>query len=165
MLLRLSYILIFIFFLGCNNSEPNKKTNDADSASSPKAIEKSFEAASISGCYLRALNRDTLAAFLEQSGNRITGKLTFDNYQKDGSSGTVEGRIENDIVRLVYRFQSEGMSSVSEIFFKKAGNNLVHGFGEVKVMGDSAYFTDPAKITYTDSLIKIECAALAGKYK
>lgn len=33
--------------------------------------------------------------------NSVTGKLTFDNYEKDGSRGAVHGTIEGNIMALV----------------------------------------------------------------
>lgn len=163
MLRCLIFILMSFAFHSCNNQEvetPSTDTKLKTDVSNPGNSDPS-----IAGCYLRALNRDTLAAYLEQNGKRITGKLSFDNYEKDGSTGTVEGMIENGVVKLIYRFQSEGMNSISEIYFKIAADKLVHGFGEIKVKGDSAYFLNPANISYADTLLQIACSALAEKYR
>ena len=120
-----------------------------------------------SGCYIRVINRDTLTASLQQSGNKITGKLTFDNYQKDGSTGKVEGTVEQGIMKLLYSFQSEGMNSVMEVYFKADGNSIIRGIGEIKVKGDTAMYDNPASINYPsgESLDKVVCSSLTEKYR
>ncbi|MBA2630340.1 MAG: hypothetical protein H0U84_04885 [Thermoleophilaceae bacterium] len=85
--------------------------------------------ADVNGCYMKILKRDTIAIKLYQTGTSVTGKLTFDNYEKDGSTGTVHGIIEGNIIKLWYNFASEGMNSVMEIYFKKQGNQLLRGIG------------------------------------
>ena len=166
-MLRLSSFVLFVFVLSsCNNQESVNTTIDTTTTPGVSNTENNTsETPNIAGCYLRALQRDTLAASLQQNGNIITGKLTFDNYQKDGSTGTVEGLIENGVVKLVYRFQSEGMNSISELYFKIAGDKLIHGYGNVEVKGDSAFFPDPANISYKDSLLKLPCSELAEKFR
>ena len=120
-----------------------------------------------SRCYWKILNRDTFAIRLDQSGNSVTGKLSFDNFEKDASSGIVRGKVEGNIIKLWYNFASEGMNSVMEVYFKKEGDQLLRGIGPVDVKGDSSYFTDPAAIEYRQdqSFNKIPCATLPGKYK
>lgn len=158
-MLRSITLLLFVSILvSCNNDEAEDKTADTIIAPSVKDDDNAGSK-DISGCYLRAVERDTLAASLTQNGNNITGKLVFDNYEKDGSSGSVSGKKDGDILKLVYRFQSEGMNSISEVFFKITSNGLIHGIGEIEVKGDSAYYSSPDNITYSekDELRKINC--------
>ncbi len=157
--------MITIAFISCNNNESNDTTNDTIAETEDFSVNEN-KASSISGCYLRVMQRDTLLASLTQDGNLVSGKLTYDNFEKDGSSGTVSGTIDKDILKLVYRFQSEGMSSISEVYFKITNEGLIHGFGEIKVKGDSAYYASPGNIVYEakDLLNKIPCESLSKKY-
>jgi hypothetical protein len=161
----IAIILPFVF-AACNNTVEDKNTDSSIGAKDASAnnIEN---APAITGCYLRVIQRDTLAAFLSQEGNLISGKLAFDNYHKDGSTGTVTGVVHNDILKLVYRFQSEGMTSISEVYFKLTPGGLIHGNGEIKVKGDSAYYADHNNIFYNDKevLAKIDCNILPEKYR
>lgn len=165
-------ILLFCLFLllSCSNNESQSRQDKADNATDSTAGQQgnagnAGKEAPLTGCYLRALERDSLMARLTQDGNKISGTLHFDNYQKDGSRGTVEGSIEGEVVKLIYRFQAEGMSSISEVYFKRTPNGLIHGIGEVSVKGDSAYFTNPATISYLpeQELKKVDCAVIARK--
>jgi len=112
------------------------------------------------------LKRDTMLLHLQQNGETVLGKMNFDNYEKDGSTGTVSGVIENDIVKLWYNFQSEGMNSVMELYFKAADSSMVHGVGPMRNKADTAYFTDHSKIDYSkdQSLNKIDCSQVPKKY-
>lgn len=163
-----SYLIIWltIGLIACNNNDAANISDDTLVSAEDSSI-NNIETSNVSGCYLKAIERDTLAASLIQEGNIITGKLTFDNFQKDGSTGTVRGVMEKDILKLVYRFQSEGMNSISEIYFKVTSSGLIHGIGEVMVKGDSAFYATPDNIVYEsrELLNSISCETLPEKYR
>ena len=177
MKIYLSILFGAIITASCNQTDTTTlSTNDTtdQTVSSKDEVNTSGNASTgnvnvqyYSGCYVRVLKRDTLTASLQQSGNNITGKLTFDNYQKDGSTGKVEGTVEDGIMKLIYSFQSEGMNSVMEVYFKTDGNSLIRGIGEIKVNGDTAMYANPASINYPsgERLDKIVCTSLAEKYR
>jgi hypothetical protein len=68
---------------------------------------------------MKIIGRDTAILMLDQKGNMFTGKMLYDNYEKDGSRGTIKGKEDNEIIKLWYDFDSEGMHSVMEVYFKK----------------------------------------------
>ncbi len=165
---KLLLITGFIMAVSCNSNN-NRSTDTSNTTTDTihgetKPTERPD--AGIEGCYMQVLSRDTFAASLQQQGNTITGKLSFDNFEKDGSTGNVSGHLENGIVKLIYRFASEGMNSVMEVYFKVENGNLLRGTGEMDTKGDSAYFTNPANIKYEGSVLqKLSCSNLPGKYK
>ena len=113
----------------------------------------------VSGCYRRILARDTFTAILEQKESAINGKLIFDNYQKDGSAGDVKGKIEGDIIKLIYTFNSEGMRSVMHVYFRSQHNGLIRGIGDMETRGDTAYFKNKEMIIFPEdeNWSKISC--------
>lgn len=149
----------------CNSSDSSNNAKTDNEATQP--VETTKVISDLSGCYLRVLKRDTLALSIQQSGKTITGKLSFDNFEKDGSSGTVSGIIDNDILKLIYSFQSEGMHSVMEVYFKVEGTALIHGIGEVATKSDTTYYAHPNDVSYPakNKLVKINCDQLDQKYK
>ena len=159
----LSFILIVIS--SCHN-------NDRDNTA-PGTISKTTQPGNnltipnLTGCYLRVLERDTLALSIQQNDKLITGKLSFDNFEKDGSSGTVSGTTDDNILKLIYSFQSEGMHSVMEVYFKIEDSALIHGIGEVATKSDTTWYAHPNDISYPASnrLVKINCDNLDQKYK
>ena len=158
--------LLTLSIMACNNNDSSNNTEDTIAVRRDSSINNT-ESTNISGCYLRVTQKDSLTASLTQDGNIITGKLSFDNFEKDGSSGTVTGAIDKDILKLIYRFQSEGMNSIAEVYFKITANGLIYGNGEIKVKGDSAYYSSPDKVMYESKelLNRISCDSLPQKYK
>jgi hypothetical protein len=69
-------------------------------------------------------------------------------------------------VKLWYDFQSEGMNSVMELYFKIDGSSMVQGVGPMDSKADTAYFTYHSRINYSkdQSLNKIDCAQVPEKY-
>lgn len=106
----------------------------------------------IVGCYVATLAKDVYTININsQIGESVKGTLTFDNFEKDSSSGTFEGTYKDGILFGEYSFQSEGMDSVMQVIFKKQGNDFVRGFGPVNATGDA--FVDVNDVTYDTSVV------------
>lgn len=158
-----------LIILSCNSHTDNiNEVNTDTAASTVQDIEARHRdnTATITGCYMEILKRDTFAASLQQQGNIVTGKLSFDNYEKDGSNGPVTGTLDGNIMKLLYSFASEGMNSVMEVYFKYQDGKLLRGTGDMGNKGDTTYFTNPAAIKYDGSVFKkLACETLPTKYK
>jgi hypothetical protein len=170
----LIWLLIICLGSSCNSNE-NATSEIKDSTATveipgteDKPDETNPEPVSVDGaCYMQVLQRDTIVMRIEKNGNNISGRLSFDNYEKDGSTGTVRGKQEGDVLQLIYSFASEGSNSVMEVFFKEQENVLLRGVGEMQTKGDTAYFVKPEQITYPDNgrMQKINCDEVPAKYK
>ena len=108
-----------------------------------------------------------MVAWLAQTENTITGKLSFDNFEKDGSTGTVHGTIEGDVAKLWYTFMSEGLKSVMEIRLQKKDDTIRRGTGKMDVKGDTSFFAvdQPAGFDDDMAFTKIDCEQVPAKYK
>lgn len=160
--------LLLLVLAGCSSGPANKNENELQDK--PAAVEnpqqQTSATISVDGCYLQVIKRDTIAASLQQNGNSITGRMRFNNFEKDGSTGTVSGTLEGDILKLHYTFSSEGMQSVMELYFKCNDSLMLTGTGDMDTKGDTAYFVNPSGIKYSDGgLKKISCVLLPAKYK
>ncbi|RYD99967.1 MAG: hypothetical protein EOP50_04035 [Sphingobacteriales bacterium] len=100
-------------------------------------------------CYRQVLGRDTFTLRVRVTGGKADGTLVFDNYEKDSSHGTVTGTEQKGVLQLWYRFRSEGMESVQQVYFKRDGNAVLRAVGPVDVKGDTALFRDPSAVTYS----------------
>lgn len=160
---KMKYIL-FIFsvfiFISCNIKSENEKTGDDTATDKDDKI-----ARNISGCYMKISGRDTVILMLDQQGENLSGKMIFDNYQYDGSRGTVSGRAEGEIIKLWYDFFAEGMHSMMEIYFKEDNGNLLRGMGKMDISGDTSYFKSSGDITYSpnDIFLKTDCSLPESK--
>ena len=156
--------------IGCGETENHtttEKTQTVDKSNNEKTMNPTpTPSAKLTGCYMHVMERDTLVAHLQQDEHIITGRLTFDNYQKDGSTGKVQGKLENGVLKLVYSFQSEGMNSVMERYFKAGDGYLIPGEGEMENKGDTSYFKNPSTIHFQENrkLLKTDCSSLPPKY-
>jgi hypothetical protein len=175
--MRLLFILSVALFscTGTSNREDNTSIQDTTIAlikdskrrdQEEVTVEKPAGAGMVD-CYWQLLKRDTIVASLSQSGNVVTGKLSFDNFEKDGSSGMVTGKSENGIIKLWYSFESEGMKSVMEVWLKKQGDMLLRGIGDMNVRSDTAYFTNMGAVKFSESQVmkKIDCSLVPSKCK
>jgi hypothetical protein len=157
-------VLLFTFLFACNDSGNDESTTVA--TDSPKQNPPA-EPAPVYDCYRSVLQRDTMVACLQVKGNEITGRLTFDNFEKDGSSGDVHGSLYKDTIKLWYDFNSEGMKSVMEVYFLQDGPKLFRGIGDVATKGDTAYFPNKDAIRYVTNhaFEKLECNSIDEKYR
>jgi len=166
---KLFVILILSMAAGCISAPDKKKIEEAVKPQDSTGLTSNpvgDPATIIDGCYMQVLKRDTFTASLQQQGNLVTGRLHFDNYEKDGSSGTISGTLQGDVLKVYYFFASEGMKSVMELYLKYENGKLIRGTGEMNTKSDTAYFVNPALIKYDGSALeKISCQDLPGKYK
>lgn len=104
----------------------------------------------ILGCYEMTSGKDVYSLLIASvQDGKFTGKLEFDNFEKDSSSGTYSGTYENEILLGDYSFQSEGMQSVMQVAFKKSGDTFVRGYGDVDTTGTR--FIDINNVAYDPS--------------
>ena len=109
---------------------------------------------SLSGCYRYIQKRDTIKLKLTVKDTTVNGELAFDNYQIDGSSGTIQGIIRNNQVIVYYNFASEGMQSVREVVFLFRGKKLVQAdTQDMSFRNDTAIYKDHQQINFDTSRI------------
>ena len=161
-------VLTFIFFSCTDSTGENNKTTNTNTAGSPESNTSHSEqkpSADAIGCYMKITGRDTAIVMLDQKGNDISGKMLYDNFEKDGSSGSVKGKEDGDILKLYYDFNSEGLRSVTEVYFKKVNGGLLRGIGDMAMKGDTAYFTSGINYSDKEAFGKIDCDLVKGKFQ
>ena len=162
------YILLFSKLIACNNSHTNdysgnSKTSDTGKIISPNAEDRPVS--DVTGCYMKIVGRDTAILMLEQNGKEYSGKMLYDNYEKDGSRGTIKGKEEEGILKLWYDFNSEGVHSVSEVYFKKENGKLLRGVGDMDTKTDTAYFISGINYSDKEAFNKVDCGSIEWKLK
>ena len=159
-------IFISVILFSCTQQEKTSETvtTDATTIVTPPADTTPVV---LSTCYMQVLKRDTMVASIMQSDDVITGKLTFDNFEKDGSNGPIQGKLTDGIIKAWYSFQSEGMQSVMEVWLKMENSTLTRGYGPVMMRGDTSYFADPSAVKFekNQQMKLIDCAAVPVKYQ
>ena len=155
-----------VFFLAgisaCNHEAsrnsgagPVKQPEQQDTATAVR-IKTPTPDNNVSGCYRHTRGRDTLLVQLVQNGGRLAGRMRFDNYQIDGSMGTVTGNVSGDTLFLWYDFLSEGMRSVREMIFMKKGEDLMMAEGPFTLRGYSTLLNH-IELKYAEVLQQVQC--------
>src|SRR5215213_1589242 len=96
----LIFLLFVLTFIACNNNTEitstetsdtlvqNSGSNDKTDASKPIPTNNENGDKVNGSCYMQVLQRDTIVLQIDsEAGDNISGKLSFDNYEKDGSTG------------------------------------------------------------------------------
>ena len=162
------YILLFSKLVACNNSHTNGYSSNSKTSDSGKIISPAVEDEPVSdvvGCYMKIVGRDTAILMLEQKGKEFSGKMIYDNYEKDGSRGVIKGKEEEGILKLWYDFDSEGMHSVMEVYFKEDNGKLLRGVGDMDAKTDTAYFISGINYSDKEVFTKVDCELIDWKLK
>jgi hypothetical protein len=162
-------ILLSGKLLSCNN---NIQTNEQSGRSKPSdssiAIHEEIKeqpTADLAGCYMKIVGRDTAILMLEQRGKEFSGKMLYDNHEKDGSRGTVKGKEDGEIIKLWYDFNAEGIRSVMQVYFKKETGRLLRGIGSMDAKTDTTYFISGINYSDKEAFNKVDCSLVEWKLK
>lgn len=77
-------LLLVILVIGCNSTTDNSTATVIDSPSTVKSAPDTAnlsanKTASLDGCYMKVVGRDTLFLQLQQSGENFSGNMHFNN--------------------------------------------------------------------------------------
>ena len=143
-------LILAILLASCNTQVKETETNNSAIVNQQKA--------SVTNCYLYASEADTVSMNLTHLGDSITGSLVYNLKEKDKNTGTINGRMNGNILIAEYTFLSEGIQSCRQVAFKLQGNNLVEGYGESYSQNDKVLFRNTDSLSFKDSMKLVETA-------
>jgi hypothetical protein len=110
-------------------------------------------------CYRFVQGRDTIDLSIIETGGKVKGRLAFRFFEKDKSTGTLDGVMKGDTLFANYAFTSEGMLSNREVAFKKVGDGFSMGSGEILNNGNSDVITDPNALVFSETVVlkNVDC--------
>ncbi|HET9747092.1 MAG TPA: hypothetical protein VFP97_15360 [Chitinophagaceae bacterium] len=155
-------------FIACTDNSGLNDTGTHNSSPGVATTSTSIEqkhADTVGLCFMKITDRDTAVLMLEQKANEISGVMLYDNFEKDGSRGTVKGKKEGDIFKLFYDFNAEGTRSVMEVYFKEVPGGLLRGVGDMDVKADTAYFRSGINYSVKDAFSKVDCNVVKTKFQ
>ncbi len=127
---------VFIPFFGCQN-----------------AAKKASEPANGKSCYLAKMNRDSVLLDLNMQGDSASGTLEYRMFGEDHSIGKFTGSKHGDTLMLIYTFQSEGITSETEIAFLRKGDDYIEGHAPMKQDGSRSVFSDKKMLQFDSNII------------
>ncbi|MCD8539739.1 MAG: hypothetical protein LRY55_08195 [Leadbetterella sp.] len=142
-------LLLFLSLavFACNNASKESSGSDADTTEEIKVMIPAQT------CYLGIIGRDSIFLKTERFPNVVTGMLEFKHYEKDRSTGEIDGILKGDTLVADYRFTSEGIQSVEQVIFLLQGDTAVEGYGDKEEKDGKMVFKDLTKITFDKSVI------------
>lgn len=158
MIYKLLFAGIILFAISCDtNNGPQDKNGDGSSAIK-KDTGSVLLPAPPENCFRFVANRDTYDLNFLREGNIIRGSMRFNNFEKDKSSGTIDGTVNGDTLKIFYRFNSEGTLSVRQLYLKQEADKIITGTADEEHRADSAFIKKPSTVTF-DGIIyeKINC--------
>jgi len=104
-------------------------------------------------CYAYTENKDTIQLSITTSDDRVTGRLTYNLFEKDKNTGKLVGSMQGDTLFADYTFMSEGVESTREVAFVKDEKGFVEAFGAVEEKNKKIEFTDHSSLQLNDQII------------
>jgi len=141
------------FFVACNNQKKEEKQEqELKENVTPSMLTSTI-------CYSYTNNKDTVLLKTITVNDSVTGTLVYKYYQKDRNSGTIEGKIKDDLLIADYTFLSEGVRSVRQVVFKKIGEIYKEGYGEIENKDGKTVFKNISSLDFSQSVVltKVEC--------
>ena len=109
-------------------------------------------------CYLFAEGKDSTTVSLNIAADgTVTGSYDWQPHEQHGASGTLTGKKEGDLLRLMYDFTIEGSNQQQEMVLKMTGDQLAEGEGELtEGEGGILKIKDASKLTWKQ-FVKVDC--------
>ncbi len=136
-------LILAILLASCNTQVKETETNNSAIVNQQNA--------SVTNCYLYASEADTVSMNLTHLGDSITGSLVYNLKEKDKNTGTINGRMNGNILIAEYTFLSEGIQSCRQVAFKLEGDKFIEGYGESYSRNDRFFFKYPDSLNFDSS--------------
>lgn len=139
------FTILAIGILSCNNqqADENKNENQVPVTDTETAA-----------CYVYINSKDTVLLHVYMKDKVATGELTYNFYEKDKNTGTIQGELKGDTLIADYSFVSEGVSSVREVVFLKKGSELVEGHGDAEQVDNKLIFKNRSTLNFSGITLK-----------
>lgn len=137
----LSALVAAGMLLSCN-SAPSQKEKDS-AVTNPELTNTS------ASCYIKTVGKDTFLLQVLVDEDQVDGVLDYNFYEKDKSTGILEGKLNDNILRASYSYQAEGTKSTRDVVFKLMGEQAYEGLAETfDSLGNPVFNADDAKLKF-----------------
>lgn len=150
-------LLIAVISCSNNNTQESTSATNTDSTNNTDSL-VAASARPAPSCYQYIQGKDTVLLSISGEAVTVTGLLSYNYYEKDKSSGDIQGNMYGDTLIADYTFQSEGTTSVREVAFIKKDSSFVEGYADVEERDGKMVFKNRSNIQFTGKpLKKAEC--------
>ena len=103
---------------------------------------------SVNRCYLYATGKDSIRMKLTQTGQSVSGELSYHLDAKDANTGNFDGVMKGDTLVANYTFKSEGKVSQRQEVMLRQGGDFIIGSGATKDQNGKQVFTDMKQVKF-----------------
>ncbi len=147
-------VAMVVLLSDCNNAaSASKSTAAAPTPAKPASADGNF-------CFFEAQNRDTTKVNLTIAGDKITGEMVWNPYQKDGAVGMLSGtKNASGEFDLVYEYTIEGNRQSETKIMKIENDQLLIKKGELADLKNDGTMTykDATKAVFSQKLMAMDC--------
>lgn len=140
---QITFAVIILFLASCAGN----KEKDPQVADTNIAKETTIH------CFQKVAGQDTMLLTINKTGQKITGDLLYDFFEKDRSEGMLVGALNGDTIIAEYTYKAEGKESKRDVAFLMKEVDIVEGYGDVEEKNGAFRFKDKSKINFTDTVL------------
>lgn len=149
------YTTILLFALAsCNNTQNEVANNDTEKAETTTVT---TVATPTERCYLFAQNKDTTTVNLTIDGNKVSGKMHWNPWQKDGAIGNLNGTKNNDTIAVMFDYIIEGSNQKEEKYFILKEDKLLELQAALDFKNDVMVVKNKADLKVKTTLNNVNC--------
>lgn len=143
--------------VACNYSS-KKTTEVATGEDTSKQLENKIMIPT-SACYTSISGKDTFRLKVEVFPNVVTGKISYQFFDKDSNNGELKGTLHGDTLLADYQFRSEGKLSSRQVIFLIKDNVATEGFGEMEEKDGKMVFKNINMVNFEKGIkfLKSDC--------
>lgn len=105
-----------------------------------------------------AARPDVTTVRIAIQGDRVSGKMSWEPYEKHAAQGTLQGAKYGDTLRMIYSYTIEGADQVESLEFLLNGDKLIKREGELHEIDGVLVLKDPASATFSGKpLTRVAC--------
>lgn len=110
-------------------------------------------------CFLKTTSKDSVMLQVHIQDTSISGDLSYRYFEKDKNTGTISGRIRNNIIHAQYTFLSEGVQSTRPVVFKLQNDKAYEAVPDsINPEGIPVFSANDAALKFdVEPLSKISC--------
>jgi hypothetical protein len=145
--MKTTYFIILLGVLASCDSQPKETEKQPEAPAN-----ENTKADSPLSCYQYAAQGDTVTLKLIRAGETLSGTLVYKFKEKDSNKGTIQAAMKGDLLLGEYTFFSEGTQSVRQVAFKRSGNTLTEGYGEIIEEKGTTKFRNVDSLDFSSSI-------------
>ncbi len=155
MLIRSCYYATILLLIGMS-CQSNSSSTESDRPASSTTVSDASAQQPDSLCFRDILSRDTTTLQLVLTGDRASGQIDINPYEKDRARGSFTGTRSGNIITADWQRSGEGMTETYALTLTLSGDSISWGEGE-RIQQQGKWVLKQPGGTYRYRLAKSPC--------